>query len=429
MKRVAKISALFLLFIITLISSIGMKTYDVQASTISNDEILEKANFSEEIIGNLSDYTKEGLANQVESEQGFDYKIMTLSETQEHTIQPMGQIPDEDLIIIVTTSIHKIENSKIKEIKVKVYYEWINLPIWRLEDPIIISWDSEKFSYQTESFYSEDRYVRDGDYLHASRRNYYERNLDTFCWYADLKAGYFLGIGGTIQKLYGFGELVLDVKEEYQTSGVSSIGATYVHSKVEIETGISIYAEVGFKVPTTGNDQVSTDAFVKWNAPITVMPMDYGYEQQYFFYEKTKPVTLASEEFNTTRLRCGYIEEEYIVLSPRRKDAGNAYLIYSFNNNITQLNVDLTMWSSTEYLYSNDSRALLQYKNESGNWVTILDLLNDITLSTDRNNPTNYTILFPQNTKEFRFYVTSTATGTRNKGRICIGTMEIFIEQ
>lgn len=157
MKRVAKISALFLLFIITLISSIGMKTYDVQASTISNDEILEKANFSEEIISNLSDYTKEELANQVESEQGFNYKIMTLSETQEHTIQPMGQIPDEDLIIIVTTSIHKIENSKIKEIKVKVYYEWINLPIWRLEDPIIISWDSEKFSYQTESFYSEDR--------------------------------------------------------------------------------------------------------------------------------------------------------------------------------------------------------------------------------------------------------------------------------
>ena len=60
-----------------------------------------------------------------------------------------------------------------------------------------------------------------------------------------------------------------------------------------------------------------------------------------FFYEKTKPVTLASEEFNTTRLRCGYIEEEYIVLSPRRKDAGNAYLIYSFNNNITQMIVEL----------------------------------------------------------------------------------------
>lgn len=429
MKKVAKFSALSFLFAIILISSIGVKTYHVHASTISNEEILKSANFSEEIIANLSEYTKEGLVQQIENESGFNYEIMTLTETQESAIQPMGQIPDDDLIVIVTTSLHKVENGKIKEIKVKVYYEWIDLPLWRLEDPIILSWDSEKFSYQTESFYSEDRYVRNGDQLHASRRNYYKRNLDTFCWYADLKAGYFLGIGGTIQKLYGFGELVLDVKDNYQTYGVSSIGATYVHSKVEVETRISIYDEVGFSVPTSGNDQVTTDTLAKWNAPITVTPVDYGFEQQYFFYEKTKTVTLASEEFSTTRLRCGYIEEEYIVLSPRRKDAGTAYLIYSFTKNITQLNVDLTMWSGTEYLYTNDSKALLQYKDTDGNWVTILDLLNDITLSTDRTNPTNYTILFPENTKEFRFYVTSTGTGTRNKGRICIGNMDIFIER
>ena len=132
--------------------------------------------------------------------------------------------------------------------------------------------------------------------------------------------------------------------------------------------------------------------------------------------------------FQTTRLRCGYIEEEYIVLSPRREDAGVAYLVYSFDDCISQINVDMTMWSNSEYLYTSDgSVALLQVKDNSGNWITVLDLLNDITLSTDRNNPNNYIISFPENTKEFRFYVASAQIGNRNKGRVCIGNIEIFI--
>ena len=57
----------------------------------------------------------------------------------------------------------------------------------------------------------------------------------------------------------------------------------------------------------------------------------------------------------------------------------------------------------------------------------LLDLLNDITLPTDRNNPNNYIITFPQNIKEFRFYVASAQVGNRNKGRVCIGNIEIFI--
>ena len=42
---------------------------------------------------------------------------------------------------------------------------------------------------------------------------------------------------------------------------------------------------------------------------------------------------------------------------------------------------------SYTHLTSDGSVALLQVKDNSGNWITVLDLLNDITLSTDRNNP------------------------------------------
>lgn len=429
MKKVAKILAIFLLFSTIIIFSIVSTPSKLKASGLSNDEILKNENFSENVIANLSDYTKEELAKQIQYEVDFKYDIMTLSEMEENSIRPLGQIPDDDLLIIITTSVCNIRDNKVKEIKVRVYYEWTNLPVWRLEDPIIVSWDSEKFQYKSGSFYSEDRYVRNGDHLHVSRYNYYQKNRDTLCWYADLKAGYFLGIGGTIQSLYGFGEFVLDVKDDYQEYGSSFIGTTYVHSKFEVEVGISIYAEVGFSVPTTGNDQVSKDSLFNWNSPFLLTQADYGFEQQYFFYEKKKSIELQKISFETTRLRCGYIEEEYIVLSPRRKDAGIAYLVYSFKSNIQQIKVDLTMWSVNEHFNTNDSNAVIQYKDKTGNWITIVDLLNDISLSKDRKEPNNYTIVFPKGISEFRFYCQSTATGDRNKGRICIGNMEIYLER
>ena len=44
---------------------------------------------------------------------------------------------------------------------------------------------------------------------------------------------------------------------------------------------------------------------------------------QYYFYDKTADI-ITSDGFNfgTKRLRCGYIEDKYLVLSANRKDAG-----------------------------------------------------------------------------------------------------------
>lgn len=425
MKKIIKVLIFVVLLGITIITSVvGISKFE--ASELNVDEILINADFPQETIEKLSSYTKAELAKQILESDGFEYKIMTLNEVE--SMVTRGQIPDDDLTIIITTIINKVENGAVKEIKVKVYYEWTDLPVWRLEDPIVVQWDATKFSYQEGSFYSEDRYERDGDHLHISRTGYYDRNQDSFCWYADLKAGYFLGIGGTISKLYGFGELILNVKDEHQLYGTSFIKTTYVHSKISVEMGISFYGEIGVEIPKTSNDQVTTDILFNWSTPLVLTPADYVFEQQYFFYEKSSNITKNAYTFQNTRLRCGYIEEEYIVLSPRREDAGVAYLVYSFDDCISQINVDMTMWSNSEYLYTSDgSVALLQVKDNSGNWITVLDLLNDITLSTDRNNPNNYIISFPENTKEFRFYVASAQIGNRNKGRVCIGNIEIFI--
>lgn len=48
---------------------------------------------------------------------------------------------------------------------------------------------------------------------------------------------------------------------------------------------------------------------------------------QYFFYNKEASVTTANgRTLQTNRKRCSYIENQYLVLSPNRENAGEAYL-------------------------------------------------------------------------------------------------------
>ena len=407
-------------------------TPDIISEQLTSEEILIANGFDTATIDSLSEYTKTELAKQLQDSPTLEFEVVTASfESEDNQMVARGQIPDDDLLIIITTEITKVEYGTIKEITVKVYYEWLNLPFWRIQDPIIISWDSDKFTYKPGSFYSEDRYSTNelGDVLHTSRTNYYDKNNNTLCWYSDLKDSYLVNGLDAVNGLYGFGEIVLEPNEGYQYYGQSSVGATYVHSKLLITATVSLGFTVGFEIPGTGNDQVATSVRVNWNQPIYLTPADYGYEQQYFYYEKTLPITIAGTTFNTVRLRTGYIEEEYIVLSPRRSDAGEAYLVYSFDTDVIQMNVDLTFWSANEYLSSNDAIAVVQYKDSTGNWVTILDLMNDIELPTDRTAPLNTTILFPDEVREVRFYVSCSPVGDRNKGRICIGDMELYLER
>lgn len=197
-------------------------------------------------------------------------------------------------------------------------------------------------------------------------------------------------------------------------------GKIYVQFKRIASSNVSYYNSVTYvyNEPTSSIDR------------IVLAPAEYGFEERYYFENegiKKLDIVQGNYTIGTTRLRCGYIESEYIVLSPRRSNAGRAYLIYSFDTNVYRIDVDLTMWSSSESINKSNAKAKLEYKNSNGSWVTSLDLLNDITLTTDRTNPGHYIIVFPEGVTEFRFSVESDAIGSRNKGRICIGDMDIYL--
>ena len=161
---------------------------------------------------------------------------------------------------------------------------------------------------------------------------------------------------------------------------------------------------------------------------ITISPAEYSFYEEYNAEEINSKVNQGRYIIDTRRLRCGYIENECINLSPRKEGAGTAYISYKLDSYVYRIDIEMFLWSENEYLEPTDSQAYIQYKDTSGNWVTVLDLLNDVELSTDRLFPEVYTITIPEKTKEFRIYCTTRRIGDRNKGRLCIGDLSIYLE-
>ena len=145
---------------------------------------------------------------------------------------------------------------------------------------------------------------------------------------------------------------------------------------------------------------------------------------QYYFYEKKADITTANGfKFGTARLRCGYIENEYLVLSATREGAGKAYLEMNFNVEIKAINFDICLWSSREgYLHY----IKLYYRDETGVWQECynIDPVSTIKL---KQYPDNHYVSFPTGTTGIKFEVSAgTATSETNKGRVVLGDMNLF---
>ncbi len=157
----------------------------------------------------------------------------------------------------------------------------------------------------------------------------------------------------------------------------------------------------------------------------TVAPADWGFEGRYYFAnEGLKYTTKTFDSFtiSTERLRCGYIEEQFINLSPNRVNASDAYLELTFNEPVYEMDTYLAFWSATEGLYASDGDyAYIQYLDAEGNWKTYTDLLAS-DLPTSRTTPKYFECDFIDGAYGIKFVAHKNAPLTeRNKGRICIG--------
>lgn len=155
-----------------------------------------------------------------------------------------------------------------------------------------------------------------------------------------------------------------------------------------------------------------------------IKPNEWGFPARYYFQneidrdESVRYSTLHKDGLTITvdRLRCGYIENSYVNLSPRREDAGKAYFEMKFDKPVYSALYGICLWSGNEYL---DGEAYVKYLNASGEWVISQNLM-EIKLKTRTNIPDRYSIYDMSGIYGMRFEATSSSTGNRNKGRICI---------
>ncbi len=199
-----------------------------------------------------------------------------------------------------------------------------------------------------------------------------------------------------------------------------------------------IGAPVTFEISSFASPHVHSDNYVNrydntWACgyckkafdEVKITPNMYGFESQYFYSVKEKKIETGKLTINTKRLRTGYIENQFINLSPRKADAGLAYLEYNLvNKQIKKIKFNLSLWSGAEQLNVADSRLEFQYC-QNGAWFIKQNLLDPTYLSYDRSHQKEYEIIFNEPISTFRFYSTSSAIGERNKGRSCVGDMYI----
>ncbi len=161
------------------------------------------------------------------------------------------------------------------------------------------------------------------------------------------------------------------------------------------------------------------------SSKIQIKPNEWSFEGRYYFQneielDETHRYSTLSKgglTISTDRLRCGYIEDSYVILSPRRENAGLAYFEMNFDKPVYSIVYSTCLWRYTEGL---DVSAIIQIKDSSGNWSTIMDLLNDISLTARVNGIKRYAHYSDAGIYGLRFEARATAIGERNKGRLCI---------
>ena len=156
-----------------------------------------------------------------------------------------------------------------------------------------------------------------------------------------------------------------------------------------------------------------------------------NFKQEYCKEETEGSFTTYERLISTKRLRTGciynqYSNDQYIVLSARKADAGIAYLELDFSNYIKEICFNISLWGKNEYLSSSDT-CVLQYE-ENGEWHDYFDIMEKIYAGE------NYfcSLKFTKNVSKIRIYLKTDPVGTKNKGRVKIDGFSVvykFVER
>ena len=148
-----------------------------------------------------------------------------------------------------------------------------------------------------------------------------------------------------------------------------------------------------------------------------INPADYGFASSYNNAIINSSMTIDGITIYIERLRCGYIEDQYLNLSSKKHGAGHAYLQLTFDRTLKYLSFGVTVWRKQELKIVDGDTAVVDVMNSNGVWNEAIDLLYDVTLPNSRRDILRFDFT---NIKGIRFDITSIIGGDGNKGRLCI---------
>lgn len=264
--------------------------------------------------------------------------------------------------------------------------------------------------------------------------NNYLDECPTFTWSTDMGSDYLYYNSFDLVFLNPIGQEILR-KNNIVTTGETG---SYTLTKSEWASIISVYGRTYYAYIvarqtlsfTSGNYYSELFEFTEpddFNRKAQIKPNEWGFEPQYFFESNkeghaTTTITDHGLTINTNRLRCGYIENSYVILSPKRENAGKAYLELYFDKPVYSYMFGITLWSNKEGLSSADCTAVVEVMDANGNWSVDMDLFRDLPngFSVKTQQIDRYEIACREGIYGLRFVMTSPATGDRNKGRLCL---------
>jgi V8-like Glu-specific endopeptidase len=216
--------------------------------------------------------------------------------------------------------------------------------------------------------------------------------------------------------------------------GVCSGSTFYTDSYETICTNVTRWSTLAFHYLRSFFD--CHNVFVKKG---TILPTDYGFADEYPTSSNISNVFRShiinnDFSFQTRRYRTGYIHNEYVVMSPIRRNIHEAFIEYSFSEPISKIDIQLSFWrgSSMEWLTKDNGSAELSARRSIGGlevWTQSLDLLSDETaLPTDRAYPNTYSVSFGIPVYGFRLSAETHEDyyNDSNRGRICIGDIDVY---
>lgn len=155
----------------------------------------------------------------------------------------------------------------------------------------------------------------------------------------------------------------------------------------------------------------------EFNFLSNINPSDFNFPDAYNNEPINSTITVDEIDININRLRCGYIQEQYINLSSKKIGTGEAYFEMIFDRKIYYCSFGVTLWRDNELNALAGDTAAIEVLDSNGNWEEFIDLLNDIYLPQNRKDILRMEVT---NIYGLRFRISSTTFYDRNKGRLCI---------